>query len=405
MARYILKRALWGLITLFIFQTFIFFLAQILMPGDYASQFRLFLTGEEVERIRQSLGLDLSLWQQYLVWLRNILRGDLGPSFSGPPVSEILRSVLPSTLLVFVTGTVIAFLIGQWLGKATAWRGRGVSSSSVTFSAIMLYASFPPWLAFMMSYYVGRRLDLWRSLFDFENSRLLWVEFPLSPQTVAAYMSATLVAALIVLFAANRLFKRPPRRRLPTLLNVCLLLPGWIGSWYVLGFGPQALDILYFISVPILTYVLLSFGETMLIMRTSMMDTLHEEYVLAARAKGLPERVVRDKHAARNALLPVLSRLVTSLPYLLAGLVIIEYSLGFGIGGGLTALFNWHGPLGRGLGAVMFRAMLNQEMPMVMGALLFVGVLSVAARLALDVIQAYLDPRIRYTSHTLEGSN
>ncbi len=405
MGRYILKRAVWGLITLFIFQTAMFFLAQILMPGDYASQFRLFMTGDEVAQLRQAFGLDLPLVQQYMTWLRNILSGNLGPSFSGRPVSEVLRSVLPNTLLIFVTGTIIAFLIGQWLGKIIAWRGSSVSSGSMTFSAIVLYASFPPWLAFLMAYYVGRRLQVWRSLFNFENSRLLWAKFSLSPQTVAAYMFATLVAVLLVLFAANRLFKRSLKRRLPALLNVCLLLAGWMGSWYVLGIGPQALDILYFISVPILTYVLLSFGETMLIMRTSMMDTLHEEYVLAARAKGLPERVVRDKHAARNALLPVLSRLVTSLPYLLAGLVIIEYSLGFGIGGGLTAVFNWQGPLGQGLGAVLFRAMLNQEMPVVMGALLLIGALSVAARLALDVIQVYLDPRIRYSARASDSSS
>ena len=61
-------------------------------------------------------------------------------------------------------------------------------------------------------------------------------------------------------------------------------------------------------ALPILTYTLLSFGETMLIMRTNMADTKYEDYILAARAKGLPEHIVRDKHAARNALLPVLSR-------------------------------------------------------------------------------------------------
>jgi peptide/nickel transport system permease protein len=403
MARYLFKRAVWGLITLFVFQTFMFFLAQLLIPGDYASQFRLFLTGEEVERIRQSLGLDLSLGQQYLNWLQNILSGELGPSFSGPSVGEILLSVLPTTLLVFVTGTAIAFLLGQWLGKFIAWRGPGISSGAVTFGAIVLYASFPPWLAFLLSYYIGRRLELWRSLFDLDKSYLLWKAFPIPPETVAMNMFVALVAVVAVLLVVNKLFRRSPKHRLPLPFNVCLLLAGWVGSWYVLGFGPQALDILYYISLPMLAYVLLSFGETTLIMRTSMMDTLHEEYIFAARAKGLPERVVRDKHAARNAVLPVLSRLVTSLPYLLAGLVIVEYSLGFGIGGRMAQLFA-SGPLAQGLGGVLFRAMLQQEMPLVMGALLFIGVLSVAARLALDVMQVYLDPRIRYGSRTLDSS-
>ncbi len=195
------------------------------------------------------------------------------------------------------------------------------------------------------------------------------------------YMVLSFVVVWLGLLVADRLLKRTPIRRLPPLARIPLFCAAVAGSWRLFGLSPQALDILSIASLPLITYVLLSFGETMLIMRTSMMDTIKEDYVTAARAKGLPNRVVRDKHAARNALLPVFSRLAISLPYLLTGLVIIEDVL------------NWPG-----ISGALFNSMYNQDIPMVMGALLIVGVLAAVARLGLDVLYAILDPRIRYGS-------
>jgi len=295
MVRFLLRRALWGLVTLFVFQTLLFFGVQILIPGDFASQFRMVMTGEEVDRVRQSLGLDLSLGKQYLHWLGMLLRGDLGPSFSGSPVGEILLSALPFTLLLFVLGTAVAFLLGQWLGKVTAWRERGVTVGAMTLSAIVLYTSFPPWLAFLMFYFFGRRLMVFRGVLSLEASSLIWKNSPLSAKAVMWYMLFFFAVVVILLVAVNAILGWR-KRRLPTLFSIFLLILGPVGGGSLLGFGPQVLDILYTLCLPMATFVLLSFGETMLIMRTSMVDTRYEDYVLVARAKGLPEQVVRDKH-------------------------------------------------------------------------------------------------------------
>jgi len=395
MARYLLKRALWGIITLFIFITIIFFVAQVILPGDYASQFRLFLSGEEVDQLREGLGLNLPLWKQYLNWLQNLARGDLGLAFNGQPVGEILLSVLPLTIFLFGLGTLIAFLGGQWLGKVTAWRSSRVSSGTATFAAIMLYTSFPPWLAFLMTYFIARRLQVFRNLFDLESSRQIWLEYDTPSVTILWYMLLTVAALAVLVFIVNRILRRSEPRQLPAILVILLFLVAPIAIWYVLGFGPQAMDILFTLLLPLLTYVLLSFGETTLIMRTSMADTVNQEYIFTARAKGLPEKAVRDKHAARNALLPVFSRLITSIPYLLTGLVIIEYSFGFSRLSGLVTLSQSPATWG-GLGSAMFGSLVQQNMGIVMGALLVVGILSLIARLFLDVLHAYLDPRIRY---------
>jgi peptide/nickel transport system permease protein len=405
MIRYLLKRVLWGLVTLFIFITVIFFATQILLPGDFASQYRLFLSGEEVSQLREEMGLDLPLWKQYLGWLGLLLRGNLGTSYQGVSVSDILVTVLPLTLFLFGLGTLLAFLLGQWLGKVTAWHRSRLSSGAATFGAIMLYTSFPPWLAFLMTYFVGRRLQLVRNVFDLQPTRLIWYDSTVSAVTVLWYMLATIAALALGLALVNRILQRTSERRLRVSLghtpSLLVLIVGPPALWYALGFGPQAMDIVLVLALPLVTFVLLTFGETLLIMRTSMMDTVHEEYIFTARAKGLSEQVVRDKHAARNALLPVLSRLVTSIPYLLTGLVIIEYSFGFSKRSGLATL-NASPDTWGGLGSAMFGALVNQDMLVVVGMLLAVGLLSLVARLLLDVLHALLDPRIRYRASSIE---
>ncbi len=383
MIRYLSRRFLSSLIALFLFLTLMFFVTEVMIPGDFTTQFAMTHNRQQREEMQKELGFDLPLWQRYLNWVRRLFSGNLGTSLYGSPVVQVLEGLIPYTLLVFFIGTVVAFLFGQWLGKAVAWRRSGFLSTSATFSAIALYTTFPPWLAFLVTYFFARRLRWFRSPrsenpFDGFHQDV-WRDFLLTPQTVMLYMVLAFVVVWLVLVVINKILERTLRRRLPVLLRIPLFIGGLVGGWFIFGFGPQALDVLTVAGVPILTYVLLSFGETTLIMRTSMMDTLKEDYVNTARAKGLPDRVVRDKHAARNALLPVFSRLVISLPYLLTGLVIIEDVL--------------HWP---GISGALFHSLYNQDMPVVMGALLMVGVLSAVARLILDVLYAYLDPRIRY---------
>ncbi len=151
-----------------------------------------------------------------------------------------------------------------------------------------------------------------------------------------------------------------------------------VGSWYALGVGANAIEVMHFAGVPIITFVLLTTGETMLIMQTTMDDTINQEYIRTAQAKGLRESRVRDKHAGRNAIITVLTRLVVSLPYLLTGIVIIERSL------------QWEGT-----GETLFVALYNRDMPFVMGTLIVIGVISMLSWLILEILALHLDPRSR----------
>jgi peptide/nickel transport system permease protein len=383
MIRFLIRRTLWAALIIFLFVTMMFFLLQIIIPHDFTVQFALGLSRSQREAMQEELGLNLPLWQQYFNWLSNFFNGTFGESFYGYPVVEILKATIPTSLLIFLTGTALAFIIGLSLGRFIGWRGSGPVTSLTTFSGIALYTTFPPWLAWLITYFIGRRMRFFRSVFgsnSFEHLDFkIWGDFPLSPSMVAWRMVVSLIVATLILIAFNALLHRLTRFRLPTWIIIPMIAVGVVGSWYTFEFELQALDIFSRAAIPTLTYSALSFGETMLIMRTSMAETLEEEYITVARAKGLPERIVRNKHAVRNALLPVVSRLVITLPYLMTGVVIIE------------DVFGWPG-----VGSVLFDSLYQQDMPIAMAILLFVGGFSLISRLLLDILLAYFDPRIRY---------
>lgn len=382
MTRYLARRTLSGLFIMFVFVTVVFFGIQLLLPGDFVSH-AFGMSLEQKAEIRAELGLDQPLGQAYLRWLSRLLRGDLGRSMTfgglGEPVIDILLAVLPVTLLLFGIGTALAFMFGLWLGKATAWRGPGLVSGGATFSAIMLYTAFPPWLTFLLSLLLITKLGWFTGL----NERRAFMQTP--AQTGAPDLLWTMVwlllASTLIVVIMNVLIRSVSRRGLPGWLSLFLITAGWITGWQLSGIMEPALLMLWRMALPILAYFLLSFGEIFIIMRTNMVDTLHEEYIQTARAKGLPPRDVRDLHAGRSALLPVLSRLVISLPYLMTGMVMIEESLAW-----------------TGIGTTLFYAVGLQNVTLGIGTLIIIGLFSLVARLILDVLVALLDPRIRHAS-------
>jgi peptide/nickel transport system permease protein len=221
-------------------------------------------------------------------------------------------------------------------------------------------------------------------LFSIGFTRTLWQSKPVTPSGVMWIMVISFAIILLALFFINLIIQRISRRSLPSSVILILLLVAWLVSFYKLGILAYAVDVLKAAALPLITYVLLSFGEIMLIMRTTMTDVMHEEYVHTAQAKGLPDYQIRDRHVARNALLPVISGLVIRLPYLLTGSVMIESSL------------DW-----AGLGSTLFYAVGRQNILMVMALAIIFGLVSLVARLILDVAHAYLDPRVRFDSQLI----
>ncbi len=389
MIRFLLRRAAGSLVTLFLFSTSMFFLVQLIVPADFTVQFAQGMNRAAREALAEELGLNLPLGQQYLNWLRDFFTGKMGNSFYGYEVWPQIKNVLPLSLLVFLPGVALAYIIGLQLGKYTGWKSPPLLSNAATLGGMALFTSFPPWLAWLLAYFLGRRLGLFRSFFSsagiHDLDRILWREAPFTPNTVAYRMLLVLTVSGIAIAVLNAVVQRRFRRR----ISIWLLIAITLGITYLvldlMGLRLFVADLAAAAMLPLVTFTLLSFGETMLIMRTSMSDHREEEYIQVARAKGLPEHVVRDRHASRNAILPVVSRLIITLPYLFTGVVIIEDVL------------EWPG-----LGSAMFSSLYQQDMPMVMAMFIIVGALTLVARLVLEVVLAMLDPRIRFASASPE---
>jgi peptide/nickel transport system permease protein len=286
---------------------------------------------------------------------------------------------LPRTVVLFLTATVVSFYAGFFLGKSIAWKRGGILEYGATISGALLFTVFTPWFGLMMIWIFAFKLG-WFPLGKFLDP-LVWRNAPVEANEVFTNMILTGVAFSIFLLVVMLIFRKFARqhqsRVLFPLLGVSAVVI--ILAWWISGTGYLALDIVSHMVLPVTTLALISFAGTMLLTRNSMLETIREDYIMVARAKGLPEKVVRDRHAARNALLPVVTSLVFSLAFTIDGGVITE------------AIFSWPG-----MGRTLLDAVLSEDLPLAIGAFVFVGIFALIAHLIADILYVYLDPRIRY---------
>ncbi|MBI4306281.1 MAG: ABC transporter permease [Chloroflexi bacterium] len=381
MTRYLFNRLLQSVVVLFVFISLVFFLVQA-QPGDYANVYTLDprLTPEQKAELRKSFGLEQPLYTQYALYVRNFLEGDLGTSFKHrEPVIDVLLQRLPRTVMLFATAAVISFYLGFALGKIIAWRrGRFVEYAS-TISGVFLFTVFTPWLALMALWLFGLQLD-WLPLGQFVNPQL-WQNAPFDTNYVFVRLLLTLFIGVGVLLTALYFLGRRGMRGREFWflgLSVAVAAGAWIW-WAASGLGGYGFDILKHMVLPVMVLTAISFAGTMLLTRNSMLEVLREDFVLAARAKGLPDKVVRDRHVARNAILPVVTSLIFSLATAVDGGVITE------------SIFSWPG-----LGLTLLSSAIEADLPLAVGAFVFTGIFSLVAHVIADVLYVFLDPRIRY---------
>jgi peptide/nickel transport system permease protein len=381
--KYIAFRIVQMAIIFVIFLTILFGMLHA-QPGDITDQ----LVGDprippEARLVMaERLGLDRPFHVQYVNYVTNFFRGNLGVSFSHYPrdVSDIIIERAPRTLFLFLTATLTSYGLGYWVGKYLAWKRGRATEHAVNIVGVTLYTVFQPWFYLMMIYLFAFILGIFPTQGFIEPAR--WRGAPYRVNEVFHHMLVTLLLTVVALVAVRlvvRRFGHPRTRRLVRWGGTGAVL-GAFGLWWVTHpMFEYARDIVSHTILPVFTLTLVIFGGAMLLMRSSMLETLREDYVFTARAKGLPERVVRDRHAARNALLPM----VTS--FLLA--------LAFVIGGGIIAenIFAWPG-----MGLTLLQAAEVGDIPLATGALAFIGLLALIAHIVVDIVYMYLDPRIRH---------
>ena len=383
MIRYLAGRILGGLVTLAIFATILFFLTDLLMPGDFVTRFTLAMNDAQMAELREFLGLDRPVLERYVDYMTGLATGDLGRSFWGVSVSTLLWALLPWTLLVFVVAMGFAFPIGFWLGKRAAWRSGATGSAGLTVGSVALNTLFPPLLVFILVV-ITARLTSGEGIFALHR---LFLSGDLNSTTVWG-MLGTMAAVAVVVAVAQFILSRF-NRSLPLVLWTSALVFGPVLVWLANGTADRAFAVLVYLALPIIAVGLLAVGEVLLVTKATTASAAKEDFILSARAKGVAEDDIRDHHAARFALLPTLSKLAVSVPFVLAGMMIVEVSFGWPKAGtlGLTV---------PGLSSMFFTSLEARDVPVVIGGLFAIGLIMLTLRLLLDFAHAVLDPRIRY---------
>ncbi|HUP17673.1 MAG TPA: hypothetical protein VM848_16695 [Acidimicrobiia bacterium] len=307
------------------FVVIVFFLIEALIPYD-----------------NTALGPGDSVSERFLDYMLGLLRGDLGQSYGGASVTALIFEALPTTLLIFATGGILAYLLGSWLGRIVEWRRGRIEGALATAVGLVLYTMFPPLLIFLLVHFGRDPLLSARSALGLPtDSLVVFRDAGFDEAQLISFGGRALLVTLLIAVIARSGARRMGWRLLPA-----LVLPATLAAMVLavarLGIGRQALDVFFFRSsreveigagrpvLAVVAFLLVAFGEVMFVWRAGIADERSEDYVLTARAKAVPEHLVRDRHVARNVALPVLARSFAALPFLLTGLIIIEYQVQIG---------------------------------------------------------------------------
>jgi ABC-type dipeptide/oligopeptide/nickel transport system permease component len=293
------------------------FLIFRLLPGNAADDFARVpgATPELQESLRRQFGLDGSLWSQYVAYVKQLLHGNLGVSFqSRQPVTHDLGVALGHSLPMVLAGTLVGIGLGITAGAVAAWRRSTTLDRVATGSGLVLYA--------LPAQFLG--------------------------------------LVLIILFH-----------------NVLPIA----GMQDEFAFGQTTLEHLKDVGrhmiLPATTLGLIIFGNYVVLTRAAVLDTLGQEYVLAARSRGFRDPYVLQRYALRNAALPITHMVALSLGFVVAGSILIE------------TVFSWPG-----IGYAVFQAVLARDYPMLQGAFLTLAVAVIGFNLCADLVSMRLDRRV-----------
>ncbi|HEX2322904.1 MAG TPA: ABC transporter permease [Streptosporangiaceae bacterium] len=313
---YLLKRTAFAIVTIFVAITLNFFLFRVLPGNAITNIAHVPHSSKQLQAaLTHEFGLDKPKWEQYLIYLKELGKGNLGISWANQqPVTSEIRTDLANTIPMLTLGTVLSILLGVGSGVIAAWR-RGRTGDYGPTGLALLFYSFPTqWLGLML---------------------------------VVLFASVLPVSGMSDPFLVD-----------PTMLQ-------------------KVTDILRHMILPSATVALTLYGSYALIVRSSMLETLGEDYVLTARAKGLSAWAIVRKHALRNAMLPMVTLIALSLGSVVGGFILVE------------VVFSWPG-----IGQAAYQAVVQRDYPMLQGVFLVLTISVVLFNLLADLVYFKLDPRV-----------
>jgi peptide/nickel transport system permease protein len=319
---YIFGRLVQILITLWIILTMLFFFFRLGLPDPTVALVSEGLSPDDRQIIIERFGLDQPLFTQYFIYLRNVFVGEFGTSFHyKAPISGLIGEKLLNTLVLMIPAVLIAYIIGPLLGVLLTWkRGTKLEMGGITVG--LFFRSAPMfWTGMLFVMFFGIYLN--------------W--FPTSGMRTLPYEAANFFQKIFTL------------------------------------------DFLHHLIMPMMVIVLYYTALPMLIMRNTMLETMGEDFIEFCRARGVSMRKVMYKHAARNALLPVVTQAAVTAGLAVGGQVVVE------------VVFSWPG-----LGMEMLNAVRTSDYPLAQATFLLLASMVLAMNLFADILYSKLDPRVVY---------
>lgn len=347
LGRFLLKRGvqgvfvIWGVVT-------VVFLLRFITPGSPITFIAPLDASQELRRqIAVELGLNRPIYVQYVDYLVGLAQGDMGYSYiSNTEASKRIFARLPATIELAVASSVVAVVLSIPLGVISATRRHEPVDYGATLFSLVGISTPNFWLGVMLVL-------------------ILAVQFGLFPTSQRGIGFVPGVVRTVTTFDVGLVVELLFGLRLGALWKYLLDLP--VVTW------------LAHITLPAITLGTYFTALITRLTRSGMLDELGKTYIRASRAKGLPETLVRYKHALRNTLVPVITVVGLQLGTLIGGAVITE------------AVFAWPG-----LGTELIRAINRRDWPMIQGALIVIGASFVVVNIAVDALYAYVDPQVVY---------
>jgi ABC-type dipeptide/oligopeptide/nickel transport system permease component len=334
MARYLLRRFGISILTIAGMAVIVFLIVRV-MPGDAAAvRAGPYASDDAIAAIRAQYGLDLPLYQQFLNYIGALLQGNLGISIrTNQPVLGELMARLPASLEMAIYTAILATILGTILGVAGAWKRGTILDAGTRVIAVLGSSMATFWLGLLLIYFLFFRLG--------------WFPGPVDRLPIGS--------------------PRPPR--VTGLYTVDALLRGDVATFW------QALR---YLALPVITLGFVVMAPILKMVRQAMIETLESDYVRTAWSLGVRPRQILLRDGLRNALLPVVTTVGLVFGYMIGGNVIIE------------VLFSWPG-----VGRYAYEAIQTNDLEALQGFVILVGILYVLLNVVVDLLYAWIDPRIR----------
>jgi peptide/nickel transport system permease protein len=331
---YIIRRII-QIVPVFIGITLIVFLIMHLTPGDPVEIMMgkgSVVSGEEIDRLRHELGLDLPLWTQYGRSLGGILRGDFGRSIiQRAPVIKLIGSRLPATFELTILSILISLIIAIPVGVISSIKRYSILDNISTVTALAGVSMPGFWLGLLLIIVFAVKLKV----------------LPVTGRVSYGHGLEPITNFLLI-----------------DAIITC--------NWAALG------DVLRHLILPAITLGSYMAALTMRVTRSSMLEVLSQDYINTAWAKGLSQKAVILRHALRNALVPTVTVVTLNIGVLLGGNMIVE------------SVFGWPG-----LGRLVINAIYTRDYPLVQGAVLVYALTYVVMNFIADILYTLLNPKVR----------